>query len=369
MSFGYIGGVMLILSLIYMFMASATGQSNSINNLFVKRSDLYMRGIFFYFFLLVALRSSIVGNDTVAYLNLYEDIVSYPFNYLSDFFMRYEIGYILFNKGATLISSSTQTILILSGMVSLYGYYYFIRKHSISVFLSIAMFVLLRYLDHNMNIIRECMAMSILFFAFDCAVKRRILPFLLLVFIAFLFHKTAIIFLFVWPLVKIPFTKKNISIITIGVLILYVNFNLLFASSLALFETYSYYEGGKYFGETRLATILNIGVMLCFFVLVLILKRNMGTKFRELGYERMLMMVYIGLCILILSLKFNLFDRIAIYFNVFVIVLVPNVVMHIRRANIRLLVQVTIFFFLLAYYICIITFRPEWNRIYPYSFI
>jgi hypothetical protein len=160
-------------------------------------------------------------------------------------------------------------------------------------------------------------------------------------------------------------------LLTIGVIILFINFEILFETSLSLslFQIYAYYEDGKYFGDTRIATILQTSMILSFFVLALYIRKNIGVKtYKNLGYEKMLMLLYVGMCIMVLSFKFNLFDRIATYFNVFSIIIIPNTVALIKRFQVRLFIQLAIISLLSIYYIIIITYRPEWNRIYPYYF-
>jgi hypothetical protein len=331
-------------------------------------NNAYIAFIFILIGLLVALRSAVVGNDTENYVELFENVASLQYGDLSDY-VRYEIGYIYLNKFASHISTHPQTILIVTGIIVTAGYYLFIRKYSKSVYLSVFMFILLGYMGQTMSMVRQCIAMSILFYAYRLIEQKKFILFILSVLCASLFHRTAIVFLAAWFIVKIPLNTKNLIMLTIGTIILFISFETLFATSLSLFELYAYYENGKYFGDTRIATILQTGMILGFFVLALCVRKNTGVKaFRNLGYEKMLMLLYAGMCIMILAFKFNLFDRIAIYFNVFSIIVIPNTIALIKRSQVRLFIQLAVLSLLSAYQIIIITYRPEWNRIYPYYF-
>ncbi|MDR0745062.1 MAG: EpsG family protein [Mediterranea sp.] len=333
-------------------------------------NNIYLTFVFILVGLLVTLRSVVVGNDTETYVELFERIADLQYGDVLDY-LRYEIGYLYLNKFVSHISTHPQTILIVTGIITTASYYLFIKKYSKSVYLSVFMFILLRYMDQTMNIIRECIALSILFYAYNFIEQKKLVPFILSVLFASLFHKTAIIFLAAWLIVKIPFNIKNLILLTIGVIILFINFEILFETSLSLslFQIYAYYEDGKYFGDTRIATILQTSMILSFFVLALYIRKNIGVKtYKNLGYEKMLMLLYVGMCIMVLSFKFNLFDRIATYFNVFSIIIIPNTVALIKRFQVRLFIQLAIISLLSIYYIIIITYRPEWNRIYPYYF-
>lgn len=81
----------------------------------------------------------------------------------------------------------------------------------------------------------------------------------------------------------------------------------------------------------------------------------------------MLILVLFAVTIYIVSLKLNILDRIAIYYNVFSIILLPNAIYWLNKGNRMLFYSLVILLFF-AYSAVIITFRPEWGTIYPYSF-
>lgn len=231
------------------------------------------------------------------------------------------------------------------------------------------MFVLLRYFDQSMNTLRQTIALVLLLYAYKYIENKNIILFSIFVLLAFTFHNTAIIFLLSWFIVKLLFSTRNIGFLLGGFLLLYIGFDLMFSFLVSTFPVYSYYVDGKYFGETRIASILNAFVITCFIILSLFVRRSVGLHlYRKSGCEKMLMLVFVGLLITILSFKFNLFDRISIYYNVFMIILIPNTISLIKNNQVRLFLQVLIIFSLSVYYFCIITYRPEWNRIYPYTF-
>ena len=135
---------------------------------------------------------------------------------------------------------------------------------------------------------------------------------------------------------------------------------------------YAHYDNGIYFGDTRLASILYVVIssLILFFSYYLLARKRVirqlpGLQLRNNNY--MLILVLFAVTIYIVSLKLNILDRIAIYYNVFSIILLPNAIYWLNKGNRMLFYSLVILLFF-AYSAVIITFRPEWGTIYPYSF-
>lgn len=327
-----------------------------------KEAVLY--SVFLFLGLVAILRGPVVGNDTETYIDLFRSIAQS--NDLSVFLLRYEIGYVWFNKICSKVSENPQTIIIISGIITTVGYLYFFKRYSKAVFLSVVMFVCLRYYDQTLNIIRECIAICILLYSYKYIANHNFIKFCLCVILAFVFHKTAIIFLIAWWIVKLEFKMRNLLLISSLSIVFAIQFGAIFQHLLTVFETYSYYDGGKYFGETRLATILMLVMQVVFLGLAFYIRKK-NISHVSADDDRMLMLWSVGICILIVSTQFNLLDRIATYFNVFSLVALPNLISIIGNKNNKLVVSTMLVILLLGYYISILEFKSSWNRIYPYE--
>ena len=320
--------------------------------------------IFVILALMAAMRAPIVGNDTQNYIDLYQDVVNTQL--FSEFFIRYEAGYIWLNRICGYISKNPQTIIFVSALITTIGYMYFFKKYSKSICLSIVMFICLRYYDQTLNIIRECIAICIILYSFKYILNKKFILFFTCIAIAFLFHKTAIVFISAWWISKLKLSLRNLCIFLLISIIFAIQFGAIFQQLLMVFETYSYYDGGEYFGETRIATYLMLILQsLLFSIAILIRKKYINNINKEDNI--MLLFWFCGICILLVSTQFNLLDRIATYFNVFSLVAFPNIISLIKIRNNKYLIYSGIIFVLFAYYIFILEFRPSWNRIYPYE--
>lgn len=95
-----------------------------------KESDLKQRIYLYLTFglltVLAALRAETVGNDTIEYLRLFENIsITKDLSYFSP---RFEIGYVYLNKILSLISYNPQIILIVTSSLIMYGFMRFIKN-------------------------------------------------------------------------------------------------------------------------------------------------------------------------------------------------------------------------------------------------
>ena len=354
--------VLLFLMLIGTSFQQAINQ-NKISNL--KRNEAHLiYPIFLFLGLFSALRGPEVGNDTKHYLDIYQGIISTEYYY--GYLIRYEIGYVWLNRICGYISHNIQTIIIVSATITTIGYLYFFRTYSKSIYLSILMFICLRYYDQTLNIIRECIAICIILYSFKYIIRSKFIPYCISIIIAFLFHKTAIVFLSAWWISKIKFTKRNLYLIFFISIVVSFQFSVIFQKLLNIFESYSYYDGGQYFGETRIATILMLILQSLFFCISLYIRNKNIDRIKRQD-DFMLLLWFVGICILLVSTQFNLLDRVATYFNVFSLVVFPNMLSIIKNKTNKRIITSSIVFLLLTYYVSILEYRPNWNRIYPYE--
>lgn len=325
-------------------------------------TTLYL--ISFYLIAFAILRSKVVGNDTSTYIELFKSIATN--NDFPQYSNRYEFGYLIYNKICSLVSKKPQTIIIVTGIITTTCYLFFIKRYSKSIILSIFLFIFLRFYDDTLNVLRQCLAICIIFTSYKYLLNRNFIKFIFCIIIAFLFHKTAIIFLLAWWITSIKLNKKNLLLLSIIAIALSIQFGTIFQQALIVFDTYSYYEGGIYFGETRLATIVSLIIQLFLFVIAYYIYSLNSLRISN-SDEKMLMLWFTGICILTISTQFNLFDRIATYFNVFSIIVLPNMIDKIKNLSNKKIIEASIFLLLLCYYVAILELRPSWNRIFPYE--
>lgn len=324
---------------------------------------------------LVCFRSPIIGNDTETYLMLFNTI-----NFsddLSYFYDRYERGYIWLNKLISYISGDPQYLLIIIGIITTVGYSRFILKNSKSVAFSVLLFVLMGYFGQTMNTLRMQLALVILLLSFEFIKKNSPIKFMALVALAFLFHKTAIVFILAYPLSRFKYSKKLLISIIAGSIMMLVFLTPVLEWVILKLDYYTDYSSSVYSnGNIRLATVLQI--ILSIFVITIGLfvrsyyvkpanvKVSLENKFNN--YDVMLLFSILSLGITIISLKFNLLDRCSMYFAVFNICWIPNLIKEITNSKVRVSIMLLVILIYGLYFTTIQLFRPDWNDIYPYVF-
>ena len=329
------------------------------------------------FYLLLAFRHETVGNDTAAYFDAYHRISGLSFSDLLDYEGRFEIGYLFINRILSWLISDPQFLLIITGIFILVSNARFIYRYSNIVWLSVLWYFLWRYFDANMNIIRQAIALGCILYSYSFLRIRRFWPFLLWVVIAACFHISAIVFIISWFVTKIRFRVNYLIGYVFGLLItcfLSSYFiNLLFKYNIV----YAYYIDSDYLSGGKIAPLLNLLVNLCII--------GIGIKTGSYKYPAksewnkgklrviydnniMLNLLLVASFIQVIGLSFAMLERVAAYFQIFSIVFLPNSLKCIRRKEWYILSLFLVILVSIAYYLIIITYRPDWNKVCPYRF-
>lgn len=152
-------------------------------------------------FLLIALRNEYIGADTLVYANHFKGIVNSSW---SEIWLntRMESGYLIFEKLVSYITSSVIGFQAIYSLVYLIALTCFVNQLDRDHFFMLFMFGTLGFYTFMFTGVRQCLAISLCWFSFKFIKERRIFPFAILMFIAFFFHKSSILFVsayFIYP--------------------------------------------------------------------------------------------------------------------------------------------------------------------------
>ena len=125
-----------------------------------------------------------VGTDFGSYVMI--------FKYGDD---RVERGYILLNNLAHCFSDNCQAIFVISSIIICGCYFYIIYKESINPAYSVLLFVLCKDYFVAMNVMRQYLSTAIVILAIPFVKRKEWFKAAIIFIIAFLFHKSVIIFL------------------------------------------------------------------------------------------------------------------------------------------------------------------------------
>lgn len=329
-----------------------------------------------YLTILACFRGMNVGNDTRSYYNLFlfytgqgtvQNISSAGLRWMSNI----EIGYRLLNKYFGTIWHNYQAFISAIAIVSYLVLGRFVKKYSSNVALSVILMFLMFYSSY-MNLLRQIIALSIVLLAFDALNAKKAFRFVIGVLVAtILFHHSAIICLLLLPMSKSKCSKK-IAYLSVAIAALVVAFGRIPAIISFLNITTGYTDVAA--GSSIVFSIIkNFAVLLFSWYLTNIRSSSTlpDTNNSELNPEISDNLIswipFICLLISVCALGMPVATRFELYFEIFLIVLIPRMITTSARmpSNIRVVVN-TLLLTLLIYNAGKIVYRPEWVTEFSY---
>ena len=338
------------------------------------KNETVLLFVMLYLWLIATIRSLDIGNDTKSYYDLFNSIANGA--NIQVWSTRYEIGYLLLNKLISRMTNNFWLFLSIVNAVIYFAYYLFFKNYSVNPIMSAFMFFTFGTWGQTVNIIRLQLAIAMAIYAFICKDKKKYILMIVLLLLAFGFHRISLVFL-MYLFVPQTITKKfNIVAIVataVGISILPTLMNII-AVYMPYFSTYL--SSNTYvFGEAKLATIINIVMRLLllgicwYFYLSQETVNSSLTEIENHTISYQFNMVFVSTLLMVLSLRFNLLDRCSFYYLTFAYLLIPNVLSRIENNGNRSILRGFILLLGVAYFVIINTYRPEWNHIFPYSSI
>ena len=188
-----------------------------------KKTYLFWCGLIL--FLMIALRDKSLGSvDSTNYYNNWIKLREMPFDKLPAFMEKsdMESGYLFTVWCISRIFYEPQFVFVLSGLLFSIAVCQTIYFNSENVMLSMVMYICLGLYMFMLQGLRQSIAISICLLATEHCKKRKFFPFLLSMLLAFLFHRTCIVFTIMYFVYGLKFTSKTKAglLITAGVLVL-----------------------------------------------------------------------------------------------------------------------------------------------------
>lgn len=309
----------LILVFLFSLLAEHYSYRSSACNFYGERKPLI------WFAILVILSLSLVsglrymvGTDYVNYSILYHDIVDDPLKVFQE--QQIEIGYVALNLlfGAAFktqfaffmfLSLSINTLTVLS-----------LREYSKSFAFSCTLYILTYIFYNSFNLVRQSIAVAIMFFGFRYIARGDFIRFILMALLASLFHMSALILI---PAYFIARSREWSPVIWIGFMLVAVFFlfyeplmNLLFS---ALSDTrYSSYEELMKSASQGI-NILRIIVAAAPVLLAFLLRKQIRAQMPHSNI--VVNMTTLAFMLSIIAYKQIFFARISLYFSIYSLLL------------------------------------------------
>lgn len=247
-----------------------------------------------------------------------------------DDFVRYhvlETGYEFLSFIVSRFSSDIHWVHFLNalcGLVGIYiGIYYFSRKYVISFCFCFCLYLLQKY-NMSFNLIRQFIAVSLVFCSVPALLEKKYLLYFLISLIAFSFHRSAIITIILLPLyisLRYLLNNKLYFLFSIYMVVMIVcTYATPFIINFALqngilpshfsdnLSSYSIETGGIYLALSKLIPL----------ILILLSFRKMNTDMKVLA-----IFCLISFLLSIVRMDFGAAGRLLYYFDIFFIVMIP----------------------------------------------
>lgn len=233
-----------------------------------------------------------------------------------------EIGFRLLIKLCILITKDYQILFVLTSIITITLFMYTMHKQSKDIILSVCIFLLGGFFFQSLNILRQYMAIAMVFFSYRYLLKNKYWIFILGVTLAFFIHNASIVCLILLILKdREIFNFKNVLIIALIIFILGTPLINMFKSVIENTRFNVYIDSVYDRGEMRKLTILsNLILYIFMYALYIVRKKNNKITKEDILYINM---QGLTLTFIMLSSKFYLFFRIAYYFMIFQIISIP----------------------------------------------
>lgn len=144
-------------------------------------------------FFLIAFRNQSIGADTGMYINHFNRMVNTPWSKILNK-ATMEEGYLIFVKLITVFTDNPLIYQVICATIYLFAITSFTNQQEENHFLVLFLFGTLGMYTFMFTGVRQCLAISICLFSYQFIKKRKIVPFAILMFVAFYFHKSSILF-------------------------------------------------------------------------------------------------------------------------------------------------------------------------------
>lgn len=212
--------------------------------------------------LFAGFRANVVGTDTNNYISMFI-AKSNQEQSIFEIEGNIEIGYLFLQQVAYFVSTKYWSILTLIALISVIPTYYVVRELTQNVIISIFIYVTLGIYLLFFNAGRQGISVAISTVGLLYILDRSLVKYLICIFIASLFHKTALIMIPFYFIIILPFsTKRVLLFLVIGFLAFYFLSTILSSISPDVESRYGVYEDRGATGGFLLAAFFIIVALL-----------------------------------------------------------------------------------------------------------
>ncbi len=316
--------------------------------------------------LIAGLRHSTIGNDTGNYQRIFSEAAVYQGELFER--TRMEPGYSILNIIFAGTGMGYNAFIFIMALVTNIAISSLIFKKSKYPMLSFLLFVLFRFFFDEMNIMRQFLSISIVLFGFDYVEQRKFLKYLFVVLLATSIHYSAFFALILYFVYRDHFSKNmriGICCVTLLIMVFLGDLLNMITANLGIYDGYI----NKYMDSNRVGSILKFILAIGTYLYCrIIYSRHKNEIQNKEWYGFLLNISLIASMLSLCSIRISIMDRLIEYFNIFLIISIPNFTALVRTGKKRLMAIVAIMIISIVYFTVVTAFRPNWNKVVPYRF-
>lgn len=321
-------------------------------------------------FLILALRSPACGIDLIheegsgnGYYTDFPIIAKSRWSeiFTSNYFHRnYEIGYLVYNKLVSYVSSNPQFFLAITALVSVGSIGYVIYKYSSNIFLSFLIYICLGQYVFSFSALRQTMAISLSLLGVRFLLERKSWHYLFILLLTLSFHTSSIVLFAAWPFCRKKLTNSTLIIMLLLVIASIPALKILLSFVLSVIGFYS-------LSITEGSAVTMFFVYFALLAVSLIIKPDYkGNQDKEKTfsfYRWVILFAVFGQ-----SLGFidsGWLTRIGFYFSIYFCLFLPELFYGIGKNFRSILYPIIVVLFILFFYL---TTKDGYLDVVPYHF-
>lgn len=314
---------------------------------------------------LLIFRSETVGIDVLVYKRNFQRYLFYSWSEIFTNVLDGEIeaGFVVITKLLSYVTSNFRWMIIIAALISVIPIWYLFRKEGKVGFLAIAMFITVSPFAMFFSGLRQAMAMAFVVPCYYFCREKKIWHWLFMIFVAFLFHRSALILLFMYPVYHLRLKREyHIAYILPIIGVVYLYKKPIFAFLLRFVGDYADEYAGEFKETGAFAVTLLLAVLLIYAFII--------ADPDKIDYDTMGLRNLMVLCAVLQV--FSGVHTIAMRMNYYYLILIPIAISKIiKNANRKLgdivsisVICLTLFF--TGYFFYHAYTDADILRIYPY---
>ena len=304
------------------------------------------------------LRSKTVGQDMGGYANIFSTYSNMSWGGVIK--STPEVGFALLNKLVSVFTSDFQWMTVITALMTVIPVWLVYRKEVIDSYLSIAIYIILPTFVMPFSGLRQSIAISLGVIAYVFTKKKKLVPFLLTVVFACLFHQSAFLLFVMYPLYRVKITKKWLFAIVPAMITVFI-FNKPIFSFLQSLLSDVYNTKAQ---STSAYSMLILFVIFCVFAFVIPDDKRVDAETNGLrNFLLFATMIQMFAPLHTLAMRFNY------YYIIFLPLLIPRIVRirRVRYNQIAILAKYIMIIFFISYFWYNVAGKNSLS-IFPYQF-